>query len=234
MKRKEKKYKYLISTEHNGIKAHAYSLEPYDGDAETLEAAGFEMLAVDAVGRLDALVSPVINQGVLYGVGHDSYKAVFDKGLGVLQKTKENDGLLLGNIVNPETNTRIKGLARWKKTSSTPQYALGVFNTLSIATGQYFMSQINEKMKEVSEDVADIKQFLNDEKLAELQTINRKLKNMYEQEDPFDADETIENLKKYETTAESVFHLYINQINQTLNKMQRSTDQTEMQKRDPC
>ena len=51
------------------------------------------------------------------------------------------------------------------------------------------------KMKEVSEDVADIKQFLNDEKLAELQTINRKLKNMYEQEDPFDADETIENLK---------------------------------------
>ena len=231
MKRKEKKYKYLISTEHNGIKAHAYSLEPYDGDAETLEAAGFEMLAVDAVGRLDALVSPVINQGVLYGVGHDSYKAVFDKGLGVLQKTKENDGLLLGNIVNPETNTRIKGLARWKKTSSTPQYALGVFNTLSIATGQYFMSQINEKMKEVSEDVADIKQFLNDEKLAELQTINRKLKNMYEQEDPFDADETSENLKKYETTAESVFHLYINQINQTLNKMQRSTDQTEMQKK---
>ncbi len=68
-----------------------------------------------------------------------------------LAASKDTLGAFRGTGLSNSTN-QVAGQAEWFKKDATlsvsnaPQIALGVFNALSMVTGQYFMSQINGKM----------------------------------------------------------------------------------------
>lgn len=49
-----------------------------------------------------------------------------------------------------------------------PQIALGVFSALSLATGQYFMTQINGKLETITDGIDRIEQFLENSRRSEL------------------------------------------------------------------
>lgn len=83
-----------------------------------------------------------------------------------LAASKDTLGAFRGTGLSNSTN-QVAGQAEWFKNNATlsvsnaPQIALGVFNALSIVTGQYFMSQINGKMTALKEGVDRIENFLD-------------------------------------------------------------------------
>lgn len=63
-----------------------------------------------------------------------------------------------GKIVNHASLQNLSGQA----------VALSAFNAMSIASGQYFLSQINNELKAISQSIDKILEFLNGDKKAEL------------------------------------------------------------------
>ncbi len=54
--------------------------------------------------------------------------------------------------------------------SKAPQIALGVFNVVSMVTGQYFMSQVNSRLSVLSLGVNKIEKLLNAQRLGKMKT----------------------------------------------------------------
>lgn len=93
----------------------------------------------------------------------------FPEGLdGQLMKLKNMDAYTT-TIVDPETG-RFKGTARLEpgKAVSPETVALGVFSAMSIASGQYFLSKINNSLTQISLGLDKIMAFLYGDKRAEL------------------------------------------------------------------
>ena len=81
-----------------------------DLNGMTLEESGFTKIPDTLLPQLGALAQYLPGEAVgLSNIG--TYKAVFDKGLGVLQKSAKHPGLFVGNVVSPGTNNDIKGVA---------------------------------------------------------------------------------------------------------------------------
>lgn len=106
-----------------------------------------------------------------------AYKVVFDKGLGQLQKSANNVNLVRGNIVEYGTNNKVLGQAEWQHISPSQvmgisNIILSVYNVCSVATNQYFLSQINTSLKSLLENINEIQNFLEADKrsLAEANT----------------------------------------------------------------
>lgn len=70
-------------------------------------------------------------------------------------------------IQNPETG-RIVGTAALESTSAAQVACLGAFTAMSIASGQYFLSEINSKMNMMKLSLDKILEFLYGDKRAEL------------------------------------------------------------------
>lgn len=59
--------------------------------------------------------------------------------------------------------------------SNAPQIALGLFNVASIATGQYFMSQVNTKLSTLSLSIGWVEKLLDAQRHGELKTAAQEL-----------------------------------------------------------
>lgn len=97
-----------------------------------------------------------------------TYRVYFDKSLGELQKAKQGDGFLRANVVQSGTNNKITGQALLKAASAGPLVANAVFSVLSMATGQYFISEINSELSQIQKNIDNIQRFLENEKRSEL------------------------------------------------------------------
>lgn len=120
---------------------------------------------------------------------HGTYRVYFDKGLGVLQQAKQGDGFLRANVVKAGTNNKVTGQALLKSASMGPLVANAVFSALSMVTGQYFLSEINNKLSAIDKKVDGIRQFLEMEKISGLwaneeyiQQVVRDFKSIQENE----------------------------------------------------
>lgn len=129
-------------------------------------------------GRLDEFLQPLpglVSNAVL---ADGTYKVYFDKGLGALQKSKQHPGFYLGNVVNPETNNGIRDVALLQRASNLPNVVNGVFSLASLATGQYFMAQINSSLGDMEEAISGIQGFMEDSKRSELQAAEEFLNHI--------------------------------------------------------
>lgn len=102
----------------------------------------------------------------------NAYKLVLKEGLH-LANSKSLEGAYKGLALNTQNNLTTQ--ADWlpisldgSVVSRAPQIALGVFNAMSIATGQYFLSQINSKIAEIETGLKDIISYLEAEKRSEI------------------------------------------------------------------
>lgn len=118
--------------------------------------------------QLNALISQM---PALAGMDISSNTMVltFPDGInGELMKLKDMEAYTT-TIVDPETG-KIKGVARLEPGSplSPETIALGVFSAMSIASGQYFLSKINNSLTQISLGLDKIMAFLYGDKRAEL------------------------------------------------------------------
>lgn len=118
--------------------------------------------------RLNSLIQLFPNLVNLGNYSGDVYRVVFDKGLGVLQTSAKYPGYFTGNVVQAGTNNKIVSGAVFQQLSMTPQIISGVFSIMSIVTGQYYMSQINNNLQKMEKEISDIKQYLKDDKKSKL------------------------------------------------------------------
>jgi len=172
-----------IGIEHNSLQVIAKKyLEEWGVGVNTdlslfeTDKSGYMKLSRDIVERVDTVM-----QQLPYFVNHlankgDVYRVVYDKGLGVLQKSAQYPGQLLGNVVSPDANNIIRDVARLQKIAVGPQIANGIFSAMSMVTGQYFMTQINNNLIQIERSVASIQQYLEYDKKSKLQSEEEFLK----------------------------------------------------------
>lgn len=113
----------------------------------------------------------VINESQSAG----AYRVIFNKSLGELQKAKGYPGCFRGSVVS---NGKIVESARLQPVSLAPQAVAGLFNAMSIVTGQYYMSQINNKIAAVEKGIEDIKFFLDNERISGIETDKEELEEI--------------------------------------------------------
>ena len=130
---------------------------------------GYIKLPDNIVPKLDSVIRelPQISNAI---TNNNVYQVIYDKGLGTLQKSSKYPGYYLGGVVTKGTNNKYAGAALLKPISNVQQIAGATFSVLSLATGQYYMNQINKKLDDIILSISFIKDFLNDEKRSDLES----------------------------------------------------------------
>jgi len=173
-------------------------------------------------GRIDAIIQIIPNMVNQYAYNGDVYRVVYDKGIGVLQKSAKYPGELLGNVVSPDANNKIKDVARLQELAMNPQIVNGVFTAMSMITGQYFMAQINNNLNQIEEVIASVRQYLEDDKRSKLQSAEEFLKMTQRSlqfilENEGQKQSTITSIQKIRMDSLASINFYKMQINDLKN-----------------
>lgn len=100
-----------------------------------------------------------------------------------LCRSRLSEGAFRGIGLSDSTN-QVAGSAEWFKNNATlavskaPQIALGIFNAVSMATGQYFMSQINAKLASLSDRMGRLESILHAERRGKLNAAAEELREV--------------------------------------------------------
>lgn len=154
------------------------TLVPIEPSNLSLEEQGYTKISSYVLPQIGTLAQYVPGEAVaLSNLG--TYKAVFDKGLGVLQKSAKYPGNFVGNVVSPGSNNDIRAVAVWQEVSASPQLALSIFTAASVVTGQYFMAQMNSKLGQINQGIQELRQYLEAEDFSVLKTTEEYLQEVF-------------------------------------------------------
>lgn len=224
-----------IKIEHNSLQVIAKEyLEELGVGVNTdlslfeIDKSGYMKISRDIVERVDSAMQQIPYFVNLLANTGDVYRVLYDKGLGVLQKSAQHSGQLLGNVVSPDANNKIRDVARLQKLAVGPQIANGIFSVMSMVTGQYFMTQINNNLSQIELSVASIQQYLEYDKKSKLQSEEDFLK-MTQKTLPF----IIENKAQQQSTITSIQKIKMNSLaNIKFYRMQISDFKNISEKKD--
>ena len=132
----------------------------------------------DSIAERINLAIRMIPELIINSFNSDTYRVVYDKGLGVLQQAANNPGMLRANIVEFGTNNRIKGEALLQKLSTGPQVISGILSAMSFVSAQYYLTRINSKLSNIEKRLAEVQEFLEDEKKSKMESEEEFLKNI--------------------------------------------------------
>jgi len=192
-------------------------LKKFESDRES-----YFKLEDSIVGKVDSSLQQLSQFMFNNAYSRDVYRVVYDKGLGVLQKSAQYPGQLLGNVVSPTANNQIRDVARLQELSLVPQIASSVFSVMSLATGQYFMAQINDNLGQIEKAVSEIRQFLEDDKRSKLQSEEEFLKITQKtihfiQNNEVQKQSTLASIQKVRIDSLASINFYKMQINNLQN-----------------
>lgn len=179
---------------------------------------GYIKIDKSIVGKVDAVMQQLPQIVLNKAYSGDVYRVIYDKGVGVLQKSAQHPGMLLGNVVSPDANNKIRDVALLSELSMGPQLVSGVFSAMSMITGQYYMTQINNNLSQIEEGVAAIQKFLEDDKKSQLESEEEFLKQV-QQMLPFilsnesQKQSTITSIQKIKIDSLAGINFYKRQIN---------------------
>ena len=183
---------------------------------------GYIKLENEMVGRINSFMqylpdligdaNAIINSG-------DVYRVIFDSN-GVLQKSAKHPGDFLPHMVG--SDGRIMEVGRLQKLSMAPQVVNGIFSVMSMVTGQYFMTQINNHLSQIEERVASIQEFLENDKKSKLQSEEEFLKAtqkslLFILENEYQKQSTIASIQKIRIDSLAGVNFYRMQIESSLN-----------------
>ena len=195
-----------------------------DADISVFKIHKDEYIKLDStvVGRIDAVMQIIPNMVNQYAYNGDVYRVVYDKGIGVLQKSAQYPGDLLGNVVLPDANNKIKDVARLQELAMGPQIVNGVFSAMSMITGQYFMTQVNNNLSQIEEEITLVRQYLEDDKRSKLQSAEEFLKMTQRSlqfilENEGQKQSTITSIQKIRMDSLASINFYKMQINDLRN-----------------
>lgn len=169
-----------------------------------------------------------------------TYKVVYDKGLGVLQRSAKDPTLFRANVVAPGTNNNITGQALLQELNPSEimtlsNIAKASFTVASIATNQYFLARIDNKLESVEKKVNEIQTFLEIDKESQLWADGEFLKDVrdnaqYILNNETYSQATLINVQSIRRTALANIKLYYEQLQNlksTLNQNDNSKETTE-------
>ncbi|PWJ12840.1 hypothetical protein [[Clostridium] innocuum] len=150
-----------------------------------------------------------------------TYKVIYDKGLGVLQKASNND-YYRANIVAPGQNNNIKAQALLQEIGPSDamkisNLAFSAFSIASVITNQYFMKRIDDKLASIEKKVYEIQRFLEIDKESQLWADGEFLKETRKNvpfilENDVYRQATLINVQAIRRTALSNIKLYYEQL----------------------
>lgn len=169
-----------------------------------------------------------------------TYKVVYDKGLGVLQRSAKDSNLFRANIVAPGTNNDITGQALLQELNQSEimklsNFAIASFTVASIATNQYFLARIDKKLESVEKKVIEILTFLEIDKESQLWADGEFLREVrdnvqYILNNATYCQATLINVQSIRRTALANIKLYYRQLQNlepTLNQNDNGKETTE-------
>lgn len=152
----------------------------------------------------------------------DSYKVIYEKGLGVLQKSAKDPNLYRANVVTPGTNNGIVGQALLQKMEpneimEVSNLLMSAFSVAAVATNQYYLARIDSKLEAVEKKVDEIKRFLEIDKESQLWADGEFLKEIRNSiqfivDDDLYRQATLTNIQSIRRTALSNIKLYYEQL----------------------
>lgn len=143
-----------------------YSMDTSNCDTNELFNQGYNEVSYSNLSKLNMILQqmPGFVTTCLNSIG--TYHIKYDKSIGTLQKSKNNPNWIRGNIVND--NNQIVAQAEMSAVSSIPTVINAAFSVMSIVTGQYFLSEINDKLGDLGNKIDNIYQFLETDKRSKL------------------------------------------------------------------
>ncbi|MEK3980627.1 hypothetical protein MKY37_16495 [Psychrobacillus sp. FSL K6-2836] len=169
-----------------------------------------------------------------------TYKVVYDKGLGVLQRSAKDPTLFRGNIVAPGKNNDITGQALLQELNKSDFMTLSnivtaTFTVASIATSQYFLARIDNRLESIEKKVIEIQRYLEIDKESQLWADGEFLKEVrdnaqYILNNETYSQATLINVQSIRRTALANIKLYYEQLQNlksTLNQNDNSKETTE-------
>lgn len=174
----------------NGIE---YEIITYEADE--LERRGYIKLPHDVFervsmslqsmpGQLAVQATEEIAKGSTEQLTKNAYRLVLKEGMH-LGKSNSMSGAFKG-LAFYDSNNKLAAHADWVPILSDksavingPQLVLGVFNVMSIATGQYYLSRINGKLSAIETGINDIIEYLEVEKSSEIIASDKILMDIF-------------------------------------------------------
>lgn len=151
-----------------------------------------------------------------------SYKVIYEKGLGVLQKSAKDPNLFRANIVTQGTNNDITGQALLQKLNpnelmNVSNLIMTAFSIAAVATNQYYLARIENKLEAIEKKVDEIKRFLEIDKESQLwadgEFLNETRNNIeFIISDDTYRQATLTNIQSIRRTALSNIKLYYEQL----------------------
>jgi hypothetical protein len=196
---------------------YGISIAPVE-DSEEYDS--YKKISDDDFAKINACFQNVplksINDGNYYS---GTYKVVYDKGLGVLQRSAKDPTLFRANIVAPGTNNEITGQALLQELNPS-EIISNIFNVTSIATNQYFLARIDNKLESVEKIANKIQSWLEIDKGSQLWADGEYLKEVldtqYISNNESLRQATLVNVQSRRIAALSNIKLYYEQL-QNLN-----------------
>lgn len=147
---------------------------------------------------------------------------IYDKGLGVLQKSAKDPNLFRANIVTPGTNNDINGQALLQELKPTElmkvsNLLMSAFSVAAVATNQYYLARIDSKLDAIEKKVDEIRRFLEIDKESQLWADGEFLKEIRNSiefiiEDDTYRQATLTNIQSIRRTALASIKLYYEQL----------------------
>lgn len=163
-------------------------------DKKELEKKGYYKLPKEYVPYLDMFAQVVPDQlaqkmtvdaanKAMEEMAQDAYKVVMKKGMH-LGKSRNTPGALKGMAFSKDNDLKAmpdlyKITPDGIKTPLAPQLVQGGFALMSIATGQYFLSEINSSLSFLKEGMGNVTDFLETEKKSEIEADEETLIHIY-------------------------------------------------------
>ena len=151
-----------------------------------------------------------------------AYRVIYDKGLGVLQKSAKDPNLFRANIVTLGTNNDIKGQALLQELNPTEfmkvsNLLMSAFSVAAVATNQYYLARIDSKLESIEKKVDEIKKFLEIDKESRLWADGEFLKEIRNSiefiiEDDIYRQATLTNIQSIRRAALASIKLYYEQL----------------------
>lgn len=204
-----------------------FEIDCCESDLNFADTEHFSKLELDSTQKMQiGSLMQQIPLAMAAGTVAQAYTIKFPKGLPHTLTALKQGGF--GSMISE--NGRFVGTASFYPMSMQAAI-IGVFTSMSIASGQYFLSQINSEMKVMKMKLDDILEFLYGDKRAELIAEMAFVRNVYENYSAIMSHEqhriaTITSLQGAKKVAMKDVEFYMYDLESTVSR--KSKDYTEL------
>ena len=201
------------------------------------KVSGSDFAKINACFRI---IPDLVKNASVANMFDGTYRVMFDRGLGELQRAAVGSDLYRANVVAHGTNNNITGQALLQELD--PQELMKVSNVISntftiasIVTSQYYLKDIDSKLEKIEKQIDAIKIFLEKDKESQLWANGEILKDIkemlqYIMKDDVYRQSTIISVQAVKRDVLACAKLYFEQLKEIENNLNVKDDEKEVAK----